>query len=112
MKFLLNVLIGGILFAVAARITPGVEITGWFWVAIVAGLVLSLVNATIGWLLRVLSFPINFLTFGLVGFVITVLMVLLTESLVSGFVVDWIWPAIIFAIILGLVQGVFGNAKD
>lgn len=111
MKFLLNVLIGGILFAVASRIVPGVVVDG-LQTAIVAGLVLSLVNATVGMLLRVLSFPINFITFGLVGFVITVLMILLTDSLVTGFDVNGIWNAIIFAVILGLVQGVFGNAKD
>jgi putative membrane protein len=111
MKFLLNVLIGGILFAVAARIVPGVAVDG-IRTAIIAGLVLSLVNATIGSLLRFFSFPINFLTFGLVGFVITVLMILLTDSLVTGFDVNKIWNAIVFAIILGLVQGVFGNMKD
>lgn len=64
-KFLLNLLISGIAVLIASYLTPGVAVES-LWVAILVALALSLVNATLGALLRMITFPINFITFGLV----------------------------------------------
>lgn len=52
--------------------------------------------------------PLNFLTLGLISFLITGLMVMLTGNLVDGFSVSGFIPALIFALILGLIRGLFG----
>jgi putative membrane protein len=61
MKFLLNILVGGIAIAIAAYIVPGITVAS-LWTAIIVALVLSIVNATIGLLLQAISMPLNFLT--------------------------------------------------
>lgn len=110
MKFLLNVLIWWIAFAIAAYLAPGVYVDT-LRTAIVAGLVLSLVNATIGFLLRILTLPLNILTLGLLGFIVTILMIQLTDGLVDGFNVSGFRTWALFALILGIVQAVFGYKK-
>lgn len=107
MNFLLNILVWAVVIAIAAYVVPGVTVDG-LRTAIVVWVVLTLINATVWLLLRLISIPLNFLTFGIVGFIITVLMILLTDNLVSGFDVSSFWSGAIFAIILGLIQGVFG----
>lgn len=111
MKFLLNILIGGIVVAIASYLVPGVVVDG-LWTAIIVGVVLSLVNATIWLLLRLISFPINFLSLGIVWFIITVLMIQLTDGLVTWFDVSSFWSGALFALIMGLIQGVFGLGED
>ena len=46
MKFLLNILVGGIAIAIAAYVVPGITVVN-LRTAVVVALVLSLVNATI-----------------------------------------------------------------
>lgn len=104
MSFLLNLLVSGIAVFVAAYITPGVSISG-LWTAIIVAIVLAVVNATVGALLRFLSFPINFITFGLVGALIGFLMILLTAQLVNGFDISNWMSGLVFAVVLGLVSG-------
>lgn len=74
----------------------------------VVGIVFALVNLLVGGLARVITAPLNFLTLGLISFLITGLMVLLTGNLVSGFVVTGYIPALAFAVILGLIRSLFG----
>ena len=75
--------------------------------AIAASLVLGISNAIIAPILRFLTMPINFLTLGLFSFVISGGMILLTANVVPGFRVDG-WPAaILAAIVLSLVNGIF-----
>lgn len=112
MKFLLNILVGGIAIAIAAYIVPGITVAS-LWTAIFVALVLSLVNATIGLLLQYITIPLNFLTFGIVGFIVTVLMIQLTDGLVSWFNVSSFWSWAVFAVILWLIQWFFWmNDKD
>lgn len=106
MKFLLNIIVGGIAIALAAYIVPGITVTS-LWTAIIVALVLSFVNATIWLFLQYISIPLNFLTLWIVGFVITVLMIQLTDGLVSGFNVANFWSWAVFAIILWLIQWFF-----
>ncbi len=88
-------------------IVPGVEVDG-LWTAIVVGIVFAIVNLLVGGLARIITAPLNFLTLGLISFLITGLMVLLTGNLVDGFVVTGYIPALAFALILGLIRGLFG----
>ena len=102
----------GVAVSVAAFLLPGVEVSG-FGTAILAGILIALANATIGTLLRLFTFPINFLTLGLMSFIITVLMVLLVDSLMSGFNTAGFMSALLFAVVLALIKMIFGSlSKD
>lgn len=108
MRFIIELLLTGIAVSVAAFIVPGVYVDG-FLSAIIAGILIALVNATIGTILRLFTFPINILTLGLMSFIITVLMVLLVDSLMKGFNTTGFLAALIFALVLSVIKMVFGS---
>jgi putative membrane protein len=103
MRLIIEILLMGVAVAIAAYLLPGVSVSG-FWSAILAGVLIAVANATIGTILRIFTFPINFLTLGLVSFIITVLMVLLVDQLMDDFNTQGFFSALIFAIVLALVQ--------
>ncbi|MBC7743877.1 MAG: phage holin family protein [Flavobacterium sp.] len=112
MRLIIEILLMGAAVAIAAYLLPGVTVNG-FGNAIIAGILIALANATIGTILRLLTFPINFLTLGLMSFIITVLMVLLVDSLMDSFNTNGFFSAMIFAIILALIKMLFGAfSKD
>lgn len=109
MKFIISLLITGAVVAIAAYIVPGAQVAGFGW-AIVTGLVIGLVNAIVGGILRLFTFPLNWLTFGLVSFIITVLMILLSDKLMgSKFDVDGFWTAALFAIVVAIIEMIIGS---
>lgn len=108
MRIIIELLLTGIAVSVAAFLSPGVWVDG-FLSALIAGILLALVNATVGTILRIFTFPVNILTLGLMSFVITVLMVLLVDSMMKGFETEGFWAALIFAIILSVIKMVFGS---
>ncbi len=58
MKLIIEILLMGLAVAIAAFLIPGVTVDGYFS-ALLAGVLISLANATIGTILRVFTFPIN-----------------------------------------------------
>src|ERR1043166_820579 len=105
MKFLLYWLTATVAVLVSAYVLPGVMVSG-FWVAVLTALVLGLVNAFLKPLLLFLTLPINLLTFGLFTFVINALLVLLVSYIIPGFQVANFWWALLFSVVLALVNAV------
>jgi putative membrane protein len=105
MAILLQWLLSAISLMIVAHIVPGFHVRS-FGSALLAALVIGLVNATVGLVLKVLTFPLTILTFGLFLLVINALMIQLASSLLSGFVVDGFWPAFFGAIVLSIVGAV------
>jgi putative membrane protein len=87
----------------ASKIVPGVEIrsTG---ALIAAALLLGIVNAFVRPILVILTLPITLLTLGLFLLVINGLMIELVSHFLSGFVVIGLWPAILSAVVVGVVS--------
>ncbi|MFH1047360.1 MAG: phage holin family protein [Patescibacteria group bacterium] len=106
MKLLLNWLMATVAVMALAYILPGVEVSNWF-VALVVAIVLGLINAVLRPILIVLTLPINILTLGLLTFVIDGFLVLLAARLIDGFVVTTFWWALLFALLLGIVNSLF-----
>ena len=75
---------------------------------LIAALALGLVNTFIKPIVKLLTLPINLLTFGLFGLVVNALMLWLVSSLVPGFIVSGFGAAFWGAIILSIVSGVVG----
>nr|WP_294899042.1 phage holin family protein [uncultured Pedobacter sp.] len=110
MKLIIEILIMGVAVLLAAFLIPGVSVDG-FGSAILVGILLALANATIGFILRILTFPINFLTLGLMSFIISVLMVLLVDSWMDSFHTSGFFSAMIFAIVLAIIKMLFNTNK-
>ncbi|NGF55623.1 phage holin family protein [Parapedobacter sp. SGR-10] len=111
MRFIISLLLTGVVVAVAAYIIPNVHVDGFWW-AVATGLVIGLVNAIVGGILRVLTFPLNWLTFGLISFIITVLMIMLADWLMgTKFEVNGFWNATLFAIVVAILEMLIGSIK-
>jgi putative membrane protein len=98
-----------------AYLYPGVQVTS-FAAAIVAALVLGLVNAVIRPVLLVLTLPVTILTLGLFIFVINALLFWLVAELVGGFHVAGFWAALVGSILYSVITLVtswivFGKRK-
>jgi putative membrane protein len=77
-----------------------------FTAALIAALVLGLINALIRPVVLILTLPINILTLGLLTFVINALLFLFAADLVSGFHVEGFWPALWGSIVYSLISAV------
>jgi putative membrane protein len=104
MRLLLNWLLSAIALLIVSRVVPGFYVRG-FTAALIAAVVIGLINATIGLLLKIITFPLTVLTLGIFWLVINALMLILASALLSpSFVVLGFWPAFIGAIVLSLVN--------
>lgn len=86
-----------------ARFVPGVVVRG-FGTALLAAIIIGFVNGTIGLLLKILTFPLIVLTFGIFWIIINALMLKFASLFVPGFDVQGFAPAFWGAIILSLLN--------
>lgn len=99
---LANWFISALSLVIVAHVVPGFVVRS-FGTALLASVVIGLVNATIGVLLTLITLPLTVITFGLFIFVINALMLLLAASIVPGFRVEGFLPALLGGIVLALV---------
>ena len=93
---------------IVAYLFPGIEVHG-LDTALIAPIVIGFINATIGFIFKLLTLPLSLLTFGFFWLVINALMLLLAASLVPGFVIDGFWSAFFGAIVLSIVSTLLGT---
>jgi putative membrane protein len=91
---------------IASYLIPGVKVAG-VWSALILALVLGLLNILIKPLLVLLTLPINILTLGLFTLVINALIIMLASSIVKGFTVGGFINALLFSIVLTIIQALF-----
>lgn len=103
MKLIANWFLNALALFIVSKIVSGIELRG-FGAALVAVIVIGLINALIKPILLVLTLPITILTLGLFTFVLNALMLLLVGNIVSGFRVDGLWTAFIGSILLSFVS--------
>ena len=103
MNIVVNWLVSAITILIAAYLLPGVHVES-FTAALVTAVVLGIINLLIKPLLIILTLPITVLTLGLFMLVINALLILLASSIVPGFKVDGFWWALIFSIVLSLIN--------
>jgi putative membrane protein len=104
MRLLLNWILSALAVWIVAHVVPGFYVSG-FGAALIAALIIGFINATIGLLLKILTFPLTLLTLGFFWFVINALMLELASALLSpGFQVRGFVSALVGAILLSLVN--------
>jgi len=104
-RLLLSWILSAMAVWVVAHIVPGISVSGPT-AALIAAAVIGLVNATLGLLLKILTFPLTILTLGLFWFVINALMLELAAAFVRGFQVRSFAAAFIGAILLSIVSSI------
>ena len=105
MRLLLHWILSAVAVWIVAHVVPGISVSGPV-AALIAALVIGFINATLGLLLKIITFPLTILTLGLFWFVINALMLELAAAFVPGFEVRGFVPALIGAVVLSLVSSV------
>jgi putative membrane protein len=103
LRLLLNWFLSALSLLIVTRIVPGFVVSG-FGPALLAVIVIGLVNGTLGFFLKVITFPLTILTLGIFWIVINALMLMAASALVPGFKVQGFGPAFLGAIVLSLVN--------
>jgi len=102
MRLLLHWILSAIALILVSHLVPGFHVTG-FVPALIAALVIGLLNATVGLFLKIITFPLSILTLGIFLLVINGVMILIASSLVPGFHVYGLGPAFWGAVVLALL---------
>jgi putative membrane protein len=102
LKLLVQWLLSAAALLVVSNLVRGFDVQG-LGPALVAALVIGLLNATVGFFLKVVTFPISILTLGLFLLVINGLMIMMASSFVRGFHVRGFVPAFWGAVVLALL---------
>ena len=111
-KLLVQWLLTACALLAVSMLVPGFYVRG-LGPALVAALVIGLLNATVGFFLKVITFPISILTLGIFLLVINGLMIMVASALVRGFHVRSFgaafWGAVVLALLGMLIRAI---AKD
>lgn len=106
MSLVIRLVLSAVGVLIAAYIIPGVDVDGFF-AAIVVSVILGILNWTVKPLLILFTLPLTFLTLGLFLLVINVLIILLADAIVPGFQVDGFWWALLFSLVLTVLNSFF-----
>ena len=105
MRLLLHWILSAVAVWIVANLGLGISVSG-MKAALIAAAVIGLINATVGLMLKIVTFPLTILTLGLFWFVINALMLELAAFLVPGFQVRGFFAAFVGAILLSIVSSI------
>ncbi len=105
--FLLRLLINALALLVVAYVVPGIEVSS-FYIALIAAVILGVLNAILRPILLILTLPITVLTLGFFALVINALIFWFVASFLDGFTVRGFTAAFVGAIIMWIVSLVTG----
>ena len=103
MRMLAHWVLSALCLLLVAHFVPGFYVRG-FTTALIAAVVIGLINATLGSLLKLITFPLAILTFGIFWLLINAFMLKVAAMFVSGFEVRGLWPAFWGGIILSVLN--------
>lgn len=107
MKIITKILLIAFVLLVVAEYTPGIVVDG-VYPAIIASIVLGILNVLVKPILFILTLPINILTLGLFTFIINASLFWFAASFVDGFAVSNFWYAL-FGSVLVTATSSFAN---
>ena len=107
MRWLLHWILNAVALLAVTYVVPGFVING-FVSALIAVVVIGLLNATLGLLLKIITLPLGILTFGLFFLVINAFVLWFSSKIVPGFAVTTYKAAFLGALVLALLHMLFG----
>jgi putative membrane protein len=102
-RVLLHWIVTALAVWITSRVVAGFDVRD-AKAALIAAVVIGLANATLGAILKVITFPLTVLTLGLFWFIINALMIELAAHFVAGFHISSFAAAFWGGIVLGLVN--------
>lgn len=103
MKLLAKFLINVVAILITTYLLEGIHLSG-VGMSIIVALVLGIVNILLKPILVILTLPVTVLTLGLFLLVINALLIMFTAWLVPGFEVENFWWALLFSIVLAIIN--------
>src|SRR5688500_13899885 len=103
MDMIVRIVISALAVIISSYIIPGVSVLG-FMDAVLAAIVLGIVNLVIRPLILLFTLPLNILTLGLFTLVVNAFMVLIVAKIVPGFNVSGLLSAFLFSLVLSIVS--------
>jgi putative membrane protein len=96
---------------IATLIVPGISVDGgvttYLWVALLFGLI----NTFFGSIIKVLTFPVSIVTFGIFLLVVNAAMLSLTARWSEKLEVTGFWSALFASMIISLITTLFKSSK-
>ncbi|HUG58130.1 MAG TPA: phage holin family protein [Candidimonas sp.] len=108
MELILVWILNAVALLVVAYILPGITVAS-FGSALIAALVLGLLNTLVKPLLILLTLPITIVTLGLFLLVLNALVFWFAGSVLKGFQVSGFWWALLGAFVYSLVSGLLSR---
>jgi putative membrane protein len=106
-NIIIRILLGAFALLLVAEVVPGIVVDG-LYPAVIAAIVLGLLNGIVRPILVILTLPVTIVTLGLFIFVINAALFLFAASFITGFTVTGFWTALLGSILVSVVTTV-GN---
>ncbi|PZQ44356.1 MAG: hypothetical protein DI551_10325 [Micavibrio aeruginosavorus] len=103
MKILVHWFLSAVAVWLVSEIVPGFHVAS-LGSALIAAVVIGLVNATLGLVFKIITFPLAVATLGIIWLVINGVMLLVAAQFVPGFAISGFVAAFFGAIVLSLVN--------
>ena len=103
MRMLVHWLLNAVALLIVTYVVPGFHVSG-IVAALIAALVIGLLNATLGLFLKVITFPLTVVTLGIFWFVVNAIVLKLASMFVPGFTIIGFLPAFLGAIVLAIIN--------
>ncbi|MDX3895283.1 phage holin family protein [Pusillimonas sp.] len=108
MEILLIWILNAVALLIVAYILPGISVAS-FWSALIAALVLGLLNTLVKPVLVLLTLPVTIVTLGLFLLVINALVFWFVGSVLKGFHVNGFWWAMLGALVYSIIAGLLSR---
>lgn len=102
-RLLVHWFLSALALMIVAHVVPGFNVTG-FGTALIASVLIGLINGTLGVILKILTLPLTILSFGLFWFIVNALMLKFAASLLGGFEIRGFWPAFVGSLVLSVLN--------
>ena len=106
MKLIFRILLSALAVVLLAKFLPGIFVDSYV-TAIIVAIVLSLLNFLVKPILVILTLPITIITLGIFLLFINGIIILLADYFITGFEVSNIWWALLFSLLLSILQSIF-----
>lgn len=104
-RLLLHWVLSALAILCVAHFVHGFYVSG-FVAALIAAIIIGLINGTVGFFLKVITFPLTIFTLGIFLLVINAFMLKLAATLLPGFRIEGFMPAFWGALLLALLNTV------
>jgi putative membrane protein len=103
MKILVRLAVNVFALFVVEYLVPGFTLAS-FWTAVVAAIVIGVINTFIKPIVQLIALPVSILTFGITAFLVNVFLLWLASVIVPGFIIAGFWTAVAASIVLALTS--------